>query len=75
MQHTIRGSDVFVKEDLRSILDGLTVAARHQPAGQFRDGFLAAIDAMRTSIDVRPAAMSLDDWHVLDNPQIVEVRP
>ncbi len=74
MQHTIRGSDVFVKEDLRSILAGLVVAARHQPAGQFRDGFLAAIDAMRTSVDIRPT-MSLDDWHVVDNPQIVEVRP
>ena len=75
MQHTIRGSDVFVKEDLRSILDGLTVAARHQPAGQFRDGFLAAIDAVRTSIDIRPAAMSLDDWHVVEETRIVEVRP
>ena len=27
MRPTIRGSDVFVKEDLRSILDGLTVAS------------------------------------------------
>ena len=75
MQHTIRGSDVFVKEDLRSILAGLTVAARHQPAGQFRDGFLAAIEAVRTSVDIRPAASPLDDWHVADETRIVEVRP
>ena len=75
MQHTFRGSDVFVKEDLRSIQDGLTVAARHQPAGQFRDGFLAAIDSVRTSIDIRPSAMSLDDWHVVEETRIVEVRP
>jgi hypothetical protein len=73
MQHTIRGSDVFVKEDLRSILDGLSVAARHQPIGQFRDGFLAALDAVRTSVDIRPAS-PLDDWHVVEDTQIVEVR-
>ena len=73
MQHTIRGSDVFVKEDLRSILDGLSVAARHQPIDQFRDGFLAALDAVRTSVDIRPAS-PLDDWHVVEDTQIVEVR-
>lgn len=73
MQHTIRGSDVFVKKDLRSILDGLSVAARHQPIGQFRDGFLAALDAVRTSVDIRPAS-PLDDWHVVEDTQIVEVR-
>ncbi len=72
MQHTIRGSDVFVKEDLRSILAGLVVAASHQPDGQFRDGFLAAIDAMRTSVDIRTSP--LDDWHVVEEQQIVEVR-
>ena len=73
MPNTIRGSDVFVKEDLRSILAGLTVAARHQPAGQFRDGFLAALEAVRTSVDIRPAS-PLDDWHVVEDTQIVEVR-
>ena len=73
MRPTIRGSDVFVKEDLRSILDGLSLAARHQPVGQFRDGFLAAINAMRASVDIRPAS-PLDDWHVVEDTQIVEVR-
>lgn len=73
MRPTIRGSDVFVKEDLRSILAGLALAARHQPIGQFRDGFLAAIDAMRASVDIRPAS-PLDDWHVVEDTQIVEVR-
>ncbi len=72
MQHTIRGSDVLVKEDLRSILAGLVVAARHQEAGPFRDGFLAAIDAMRASVDIRTSP--LDDWHVVEEQQIVEVR-
>ncbi len=72
MQHTIRGSDVFVKEDLRSILAGLVVSARHQPAGPFRDGFLAAIDAMRASVDIRTSP--LDDWRVVEEHQIVEVH-
>jgi hypothetical protein len=54
MNHTIRGSDVFVKEDLRSMFDTLTIVARHQPAGEFRDGFLAAVDAMRTAANWPP---------------------
>ncbi len=74
MQHTIRGSDVFVKEDLRSILDALDIAACHQPDGQFVAGWLAATTAMRTAVGIRTAS-TLDDWHVVDNPQIVEVRP
>lgn len=74
MKQSIRGSDVFIKEDLRAILDALDIAARHQPAGQFADGWLAATAAMRTAIGIRTAS-PLDDWRVVDNPQSVEVRP
>ncbi len=73
MQQQIRGSDVFVKEDLRSILDGLAITVRHYPIGQFRDGFLAALDAMRASVDIRQAS-PLNEWHVVEDTQIVEVR-
>lgn len=52
MQHSIRGSDVFIKNDLRAILDGLDIAARHQPSGCFRDGWLSATNAMRASIGI-----------------------
>ena len=74
MNQSIRGSDVFVKEDLRAILDALDTVARHQPAGDFRNGFMAATAAMRTSIGLRPAS-PLDDWHVVEDHAIVEVRP
>ena len=74
MNHSIRGSDVFVKEDLRSILDALDIAARHQPEGQFRSGWLAATSAMRTAVGIRPAS-PLDDWRVVEDTAIVEVRP
>ena len=74
MKNTIRGSDVFVQEDLRSMFDALAIVARHQPAGEFRAGFLAAIDAMRTAVGIRTAS-PLDDWRVVEEPQIVEVRP
>ncbi len=73
MNHTIRGSDVFVKEDLRSMFDALAIVARHQPAGEFRAGFLAALDAMRTAVGIRPAS-PLDGWHVVEEHEIVEVR-
>lgn len=52
MQHTIRGSDVFVKEDLRAIIDALDIAARHQPTGCWRDGWMAATAAMRTAVGI-----------------------
>ena len=52
MRPTIRGSDVFVKEDLRAIIDGLDIAARHQPSGCFREGWLAATNAVRTAIGI-----------------------
>ena len=73
MNQSIRGSDVFVKEDLRAILDALDIAARHQPDGQFAAGWLAATSAMRTAIGIRTASQ-FDDWHVVEDAQIVEVR-
>ena len=73
MNQSIRGSDVFVKEDLRSMFDALAIVARHQPEGQFRAGFLAAVDAMRTAVGIRNAS-PLDDWHVVEEHEIVEVR-
>ena len=73
MNQSIRGSDVFVKEDLRAILDALDIAARHQPDGQFAAGWLAATGAMRTAIGIRTASQ-FDDWHIVEDHQIVEVR-
>lgn len=52
MRPTIRGSDVFVKEDLRAILDALDIAARHQHSGCWREGWLSATSAMRTAIGI-----------------------
>ena len=52
MRPTIRGSDVFVKEDLRAIIDSLDIAARHQPSGCWREGWLAATNAVRTAIGI-----------------------
>ena len=84
MKQSIRGSDVFVKEDIRSVLQALlaTNETLATMAGadvqQYRYGFaagwLAATSAMRTAIGIRTAS-PLDDWRVVDEPQIVEVRP
>ncbi len=62
MQHTIRGSDVFVKEDLRAIIDALDIAARQQPVGCWRDGWMAATTAMRTAVGI-----------AVEEPEIVTV--
>lgn len=71
MNHTIRGSDVFVKEDLRAQLDALSLAAGGYPVGDFRSGFLAALSAVRASIGL-PATgndgMS-ERWH-----EVIEYR-
>ncbi len=73
MRPTIRGSDVFIKEDLRAIFDSLDIAARHQPDSQFRAGWLAATSAMRTAIGIDTAS-PLDSWRVVEDTEIVEVR-
>lgn len=73
MRPTIRGSDVFIKEDLRAIFDSLDIAARHQPDSQFRAGWLAATSAMRTAIGIDTAG-PLASWHVVEDTAIVEVR-
>ena len=62
VNHTIRGSDVFVKEDLRAQLDALALAAGGYAAGEFRSGFLAALAAVRASIGL-PAGGALECVH------------
>jgi len=59
MNHTIRGSDVFVKEDIRSVLQALlaTNETLAQMAGadvqQYRYGFSAAVAAVATAFDIK----------------------
>ncbi len=59
MNHTIRGSDVFIKEDVRSVLQALlaTNETLGQMAGadvqQYRHGFAAAIAAVATAFDIK----------------------
>lgn len=59
MNHAIRGSDVFVKEDIRSVLQALlaTNETLAQMAGadvqQYRYGFSAAVAAVATAFDIK----------------------
>ena len=59
MKQSIRGSDVFVKEDLRSVLQALlaTNETLAQMAGadvqQYRYGFSAAVAAVATAFDIK----------------------
>jgi hypothetical protein len=59
MPHAVRGSDVFLKEDVRSILQALLVTNEMmatQVAGNeaqpYRSGFTAAIAAVATAFDI-----------------------
>ena len=59
MKQSIRGSDVFVKEDIRSVLQALlaTNETLAQMAGadvqQYRFGFSAAVAAVATAFDIK----------------------
>lgn len=60
MKQTIRGSDVFVKEDIRTILQALLATnetmAQQIPAPdiqQYRYGFSSAIAAVATALDIK----------------------
>lgn len=63
MKQSIRGSDVFVKEDVRSVLQALlatneTLAGMPGMAGQagiqqYRQGFAAAVAAVATAFDIK----------------------
>jgi hypothetical protein len=59
MKQTIRGSDVFVKEDIRSVLQAIlaTNETLAQMAGadiqNYRYGFSAAIAAVATAFDIK----------------------
>ena len=57
MKQSIRGSDVFVKEDIRSVLQALL--ATNETLGQmvgaieYRKGFASAIAAVATEFDIK----------------------
>lgn len=60
MKQSIRGSDVFIKEDVRSVLQALlatneTLAAQMQSADiqNYRYGYAAAIAAVATAFDIK----------------------
>lgn len=60
MKQSIRGSDVFVKEDIRSVLQALlatneTLAQQIQSADiqNYRYGFSAAIAAVAAAFDIK----------------------
>lgn len=78
MRPTIRGSDVFVKEDLRAIIDSLDIAARHQPSGCWRDGWLAATNAVRTAIGIdveQPEIVTVHEITEYRHERIEQRRP
>ena len=59
MNHPVRGSDVFLKEDVRSILQAILITndmlARQIPVGDvqtYRAGFSTAIVAVATAFDI-----------------------
>ena len=51
MSPSIRGSDVFVKEDMKAGFRALQCVAAAYPAGEYRAGFLAALEAVRVLFD------------------------
>ena len=51
MSPSIRGSDVFIKEDMKAGFRALQRVAAAYPPGEYRAGFLAALEAVRVLFD------------------------
>lgn len=73
MKHTIRGSDVWIKEDLAGFLMALQMAAAKYPQGEFHDGFLAAITSMRAMLNISVSLADIDA--AMDLQDMVRVLP
>jgi hypothetical protein len=50
----IRGSDVFLREDLAGILAAMAMTVQAVPPGEFRRGYMAALAAMAVAVHVAP---------------------
>lgn len=53
MNSSIRGSDVFIKEDMKAGFLALQCTAAAYPPGEYRAGFLAALAAVRVLFDIK----------------------
>ena len=73
MKGTIRGSDVWIKEDLAGFLMALQMAAARYPQGEFHEGFLAAITTMRAMLGISVSLADIDA--ALDLHDTVRVLP
>jgi hypothetical protein len=51
----IRGSDVFLREDLAGILAAMAMTVQAVPPGEFRRGYMVALAALATALHVAPA--------------------
>ena len=51
----IRGSDVFLREDLAAIIGALAMTAQAGERGEYTRGFMAALAAMAVALHVAPA--------------------
>jgi hypothetical protein len=68
MPHIIRGSDVFLKEDIRSILQAILAAndaaalmlPDAESAQAYRCGFTAAVVSTATAFDIQLQPLRLD---------------
>ena len=60
MSPSIRGSDVFIKADMTAGFAALQRVAAAYPAGEYRAGFLAALEAVRMLFDAADNGMADD---------------
>lgn len=60
MSPSIRGSDVFIKADMMAGFAALQRVAAAYPAGEYRAGFLAALEAVRVLFDAADNALAED---------------
>lgn len=63
MRQHIRGSDVYVLEDIVRILRALLSASAAYPAGDYRTGYLAALKALALALGADDPAL----WEANDD--------
>ena len=52
---------VFLRGDIKHVLDALALSAKQYPSGEFRDGYLFAVLCL-----ARAFGIDLDEWELQD---------
>lgn len=65
----------YLRSEIETFARTLTMLAGNMPDNQYRRGWIEALSAMVSLAGINPAALNPNYDYIVDEPQIVEVRP